>query len=62
MFDSVLCFILLKKLRWQSVGCNTGHHCYDFEYEIKNELSQVKFYCLVINDGCLFAPQIDSNH
>ena len=50
--DSVLCFIfiLLKKLRWQSVECNTGHHCYDFEYEIKSELSQFKFYCLVIND------------
>ena len=41
-----------------------GHHFYDFEYEIKNESSQFKFYCLVINinDGCLFSPQIDSNH
>ena len=35
---------------------------YDFEYKIKSELSQFKFYCLVINDGCLFSPQIDSNH
>ena len=50
----------LKILKWQSVRCNTAHHCYDFEYAIKSELSQFKFYCLV--DGCLFSPQIDGNY
>ena len=37
-----MCFVfsLLKKLRWQCVTCNIGHHCYNFEYEIKSGLSQ----------------------
>ena len=24
----------LKMLWWQSVGCNTGYQCYNFEYEL----------------------------
>ena len=54
-------FYFIKKIKVAACQINTGHHCYDFEYEIKSEFSQFKFYCLVINDGCLFSPQIDSN-
>ena len=63
LIESCVLFLLyLYFLRWQSVGCDTGHHCYDFEFEIKSELSQYTFYCLVMNDGCLFSPQADGNN
>ena len=26
------------------------------------EMSQFKFYCIVMNDGCLFFPQTDGNY
>ena len=55
----VLFSFYLKLLRWQSVRSNTGHYCYNSEYEITSELSPFKFYCLVMNDECLFSPQID---